>query len=63
MVKGIHRVISISFGLVMETTLSMSLITGNTVMVGAVEEMILSTSLMIFKLALNITEALGMTIL
>ena len=63
MVKGIHRVISISFGLVMETTLSMSLITGNTVMVGAAEEMILSTSLMIFKLALNITEALGMTIL
>ena len=63
MLKTIHKVISISFGLVMEMMLFMSLIIGDMVMVGVVEEMILSTSQILFKLALNITEALGMTIL
>ena len=62
MLIGIHKVISISFGLVMGTTLSMSLITGNTVMVGAAEEMILSTSQIESKGVFNITEALEMTI-
>ena len=61
MVKGIHKVISISFGLVMETMLFMSLIIGDMVMFGVAEEMILSTSQILFKLALNITEALEMT--
>ena len=61
MLKTIHKVISISFGLVMEMMLFMSLIIGDMVMVGVVEEMILSTSQILFKLALNITEALEMT--